>query len=232
MRILFWSRTKTAVCICALVGLQLSGQSAGRAQSSAGPPAGVGAFPTATFDDSGVLWSAWIEDSHIVVARSADRGATFAPGVRVTQAPENIDATGDARPKIAIGVRGEVYVAWTQAGTERFSGDIRFARSTDGGRTFSVPRLINDDGLSTGHRFESLGVNDDGDVFIVWIDKRDLEAATTAGDPYAGAALYYTWSTDAGVTFAPNTKIKDHVCECCRIAVEFENGRWPGAGLA
>ena len=92
---------------------------------------------------------------------------------------------------------------------------------------FSSPRVINDDGLVTGHRFESLGVNDLGDVFLVWIDKRDLEAATAAGDPYAGAAMYYTWSTDAGVTFTANTKIKDNICECCRIAVEFEDGRWP-----
>jgi hypothetical protein len=179
------------------------------------------------FGEAGRLWVAWTEASHIFVSSSADRGATFGPATRVTPEPETVDANGEARPKIAMGAAGELYVAWTRAGEQPFTGDIRFARSTDGGRTFSSPVTVNDDGLPIGHRFETIGVNDAGDIFIVWIDKRDLEAATAAGTPYAGAALYYTWSTDGGATFAPNRKIKDNVCECCRIAVEFDGADLP-----
>lgn len=195
-------------------------------EPSARPPADGSAFPTAVLDHDGALWVTWVEDSHIVVARSVDRGETFGQAVRVTREPESIDANGDARPKIAIGASGEVYVAWTRTGAKPFTGDIRFARSIDGGRTFSLPRVINDDGLATGHRFETIRVNDRGDIFLVWIDKRDQEAALAVGNPYAGAAMYYTWSVDRGETFASNTKIKDHVCECCRLAVEFED-QWP-----
>ncbi len=211
------------LCICVVMVTWLAMMPVGQAQVT-GPPPGARVFPTAMFDDSGTLWVTWVEDSH---ARSEDRGSTFSPGVRVTQAPEPIDANGDARPKVAIGQDGEVFVAWTRTGTRPYTGDIRFARSMDGGRTFSAPRVINDDGLAIGHRFETLAVNALGDVFLVWIDKRDLDAAQAAKEEYAGAALYYSWSTDAGHTFTANTKIKDNICECCRIAVEFEEGRWP-----
>jgi hypothetical protein len=88
--------------------------------------------------------------------------------------------------------------------------------------TFDQPRTINDDGLETGHRFDALDVGPDGTVYLVWIDKRDLEHATDAGQDYDGAALYYTVSRDRGATFAQNRKIKDHICECCRIAHAFD----------
>ena len=130
-------------------------------------------------------------------------------------------------PKIALAPGGAVFVAWTRSGARPYTGDIRFARALDGGLTFSDPVVVNDDGLTTGHRFETLSVNVAGDVFLVWIDKRDLETATAAGSTYAGAALYYAWSTDGGATFTSNAKIKDHVCECCRIAVAIEDTGWP-----
>ena len=57
---------------------------------------------------------------------------------------------------------------------------------------------------------------------MVWVDKRDLERAVAAKQSYAGAALYYTTSRDRGATFAANRKIKDYVCECCRIAHVFD----------
>jgi hypothetical protein len=198
-----------------------------QADAHSGPPAGLTAFPTAAFDEAGALWVVWVDDLRVIVARSNDQGVTFAPPTIVTRELESIDANGDARPKIALGTEGEIYVAWTRTGSIAYTGDIRFARSLDGGRTFSAPRTINDDGLITGHRFESLSVNASGDVFLAWIDKRDLDAALAAGTPYPGAALYYTWSTDSGETFSPNRKIKDNICECCRLAIEFGDRPWP-----
>ena len=194
---------------------------------AAGPPAAHGAYPSAAFDDTGRLWVTWIDGQHVEVASSSDRGRTFSAPTRVTIEPEEIDATGDARPKVAIGTGGEIYIAWTRRGARPSTGDIRFARSMDAGQSFSIPQTVNDDDLQTGHRFESLGVNDRGELFMAWVDKRDLEAALAVDEPYDGAALYYTWSTDGGATFAPNRKIKDHVCECCRIALAFDEDGWP-----
>jgi hypothetical protein len=120
-----------------------------------------------------------------------------------------------------------VLVSWTRKGEALYTGDIRFARSVDGGRTFSTPVTINDDGLAIGHRFDSLGVAPDGTVWLAWIDKRDLERATKLGEVYAGAAIYTATSTDGGATFSANRRVSDHSCECCRIGMAFEADATP-----
>jgi hypothetical protein len=178
--------------------------------------------PTVAVGANGSLWRAWVAADRVLVARSADLGRTWTDGVRVNAAAEAVDANGEARPKIALGPGGEIYVSYTRLGSRPYTGDIRFARSLDGGRTFAAPVTINDDGLETGHRFDTLAVSADGTVFVVWIDKRDLERALAAHEAYAGAALYYTTSRDRGASFAANRRIKDHVCECCRIAHAFD----------
>jgi hypothetical protein len=178
--------------------------------------------PTVAVASDGTLWRAWVAADGVLVARSADLGRTWTDGVRVNAA-EAIDANGEARPKVALGPHGEIYVSYTRLGTRPFTGDIRFSRSLDRGRTFSAPVTINDDGLETGHRFDTLAVSADGTVFLVWIDKRDLDRALADKATYAGAALYYTTSRDRGASFAANRKIKDHVCECCRIAHAFDD---------
>jgi hypothetical protein len=229
MRRQMWtSLIKVVACVLATAGLQPTNAVAQTVSSpDTGPPAAHGAFPSAAFDGTGRLWVTWIDGHQVMVASSTDQGRTYGRPTRVTTEPEEIDATGDARPKVAIGSAGEIYVAWTRRGRRPFTGDIRFVRSVDAGRSFSTPQTINDDGLQVGHRFESLGINERGELFMVWIDKRDLEAALADDEPYAGAALYYTWSTDGGASFAPNRKIKDHVCECCRIALTFDEDGWP-----
>ena len=113
----------------------------------------------------------------------------------------------------------EVYVSWTKKTSPRFTGEIRFSRSVDGGQTFSTPRTINDDNLFAGHRFESLYQTESGHLYLTWIDKRDLEASLEAGEEYSGAAVYYAVSTDGGASFSENYRVANHSCECCRIAI-------------
>ena len=67
------------------------------------------------------------------------------------------------------------YVSWTKRSPERFSGDIRFSRSIDQGKSFSPAQTINDDGLVTSHRFDALLTDHRGDVYLAWLDKRDRQ---------------------------------------------------------
>jgi hypothetical protein len=186
-----------------------------------GPDTAASLTPTAAFDSAGSLHVVFVEGPHVYVTRSADLGKTFAAAVLVNPDPEAVDANGEARPKIAIGAHDEVYVSYTHKLEKPYTGDIRFARSTDDGHTFSAPVTVNDDGLTTGHRFDALAVSPKGDVHLFWIDKRDVERAAGASEPYDGAALYTAVSVDGGRTFSPNRKLKDHVCECCRLAVSW-----------
>jgi hypothetical protein len=174
---------------------------------------------SAAFDQQGRLWRASVKDRHVIVDNSADKGKTFSAPVIANTDQESIGAEGDSRPKIAIGKKGEIFISWTRALDKPFSGDIRFARSLDGGKTFSEPITVNDNREVISHRFDSLAVGNDGRVYLVWLDKRDLSASKKRHEPYDGSALYYAISDDEGGSFSANRKIADHSCDCCRIAL-------------
>jgi len=177
-----------------------------------------GKTPSAVFDDGGRLLVVFKKDKHVYFTMSRDAGKTYSQPRAVNTVPETIYANGENRPKIALGKDEEILISWTQKTAERFSGNIRFSRSIDGGNSFSVPITVNDDGLMTSHRFDQLHVTPSGRVYIAWLDKRDKVAAMAEGGKYKGAALYYAVSNDAGLSFSKNFKVADGSCECCRIA--------------
>lgn len=177
---------------------------------------------SAAFDGQGRLWRVRTEGGYVLVERSPDAEARFGAATRVNAEPEIIATSGDNRPKIAVAGDGTVYVSYTRMRERPFSGDIRFARSTDDGRSFSAPVTINDDREVISHRFDSMIIGPAGEVHLVWIDKRDESAAGKAGESYPGAALYRVVSTDRGESFGPNLKLVDHSCECCRIALDLD----------
>ncbi|HEX6997467.1 MAG TPA: exo-alpha-sialidase [Gammaproteobacteria bacterium] len=200
----------------------LAGPVSGGAQPSPHPRCGpdgppsvhCGTTPTAAFDRSGRLWVAFAQRGHVHVASSDDAGRSFRAAVTVNSVAETLDVNGENRPKIAFGTRGEIYVSWTRRLPGGYNGDIRFSRSLDGGERFEPPITVNDDGLATGHRFESLAVDAEGNVYLAWLDKRDGGTAS----------VYYTVSADAGATFAANRRVAAGSCECCRIAIAPSSG--------
>lgn len=183
---------------------------------------------SAHFDKQGTLWVAWYASGHVYVSRSNDKGQSFNQPVTVNRIPEFVYARGENRPKMAFGANGEIYLSWTQKLTEkRFSGYIRFSRSIDGGKRFSDPVTVNDHLEVTSHRFDALAVNKKGNIYIAWLDKRDLLAAEKAGKKYNGAAVYYALSTNNGKSFHKNKKIADNSCQCCRVAMAIDNKQLP-----
>lgn len=186
------------------------------------PSPHCGRTPTAAFDAHGRLWLVFSQNGHLYLTRSDDLGQTFEPPLAINRVPEQIADDGENRPKLLLGSAGEVYVSWTLKTPGRYSGDVRFARSLDGGASFDPPLTVNDDRALISHRFDSLVSDSRGRLYIVWLDKRDLAAATAAGDEYAGAAVYFAVSADRGASFAGNRKLVDHSCECCRIALDVD----------
>ena len=77
--------------------------------------------------------------------------------------------------------------------------DVMFVRSTDGGLTFSAPHRINDDPINHNkwHWFGTLAVAPNGRIDSVWLDSRNAANNTDS-------QLFYSFSTDGGVTWAPN----------------------------
>src|SRR6266498_1028014 len=86
----------------------------------------------------------------------------------------------------------------------RSTTDVMFSRSTNGGLTFSAPLKINDDPFnpSKWHWFSTFSVAPNGRLDAVWYDTRNAANNTDS-------QLFYSYSTDGGVTWAPNVAVSN-----------------------
>ncbi|HUX89994.1 MAG TPA: sialidase family protein [Gallionellaceae bacterium] len=182
---------------------------------------------SAVFDEHGTLWLARVQDGHVLVSSSADQGTSFAAAVRVNAQPEFVSASGETRPKILLAKNGNIYISWTQSLDTPYAGNIRFSRSLDGGKSFSAPLTVNDDLEPITHRFEAMGINARGHIYLAWLDKRDALAAKNKGEKYSGIAVYSAMSDDEGKSFHANIRVADHSCECCRVAMAIDSTDTP-----
>ena len=97
-----------------------------------------------------------------------------------------------------------IYMLASVVPNGRSTTDVMFVRSTDGGLTFSAPKKINDDPVnpSKWHWFGTFSVAPNGRLDAVWYDSRNAANNTDS-------QLFYSWSTDAGVTWAPNVAVSN-----------------------
>ncbi len=149
-----------------------------------------------------------------VMLQHRDAGKPFGPAVRVNDKPGDGVVRNENPPKVALGPNGEVYVVWANE-REKWKGDIRFARSTDGGKTFFPALTVNSgvSGPAVGRAFQSMAVDHRGRIHIVWIDERNKQSSNR------GAEIWMATSSDGGLTFSPDHRILTDVCECCRTAI-------------
>ena len=182
---------------------------------------------TATFNNKGVLWITWVNNGFIYVQSSPDKGVTFTPPVKVNTISEQIAAKGESRPKIKVDNNDVIYLTWDLTLNKKRSTYVRFSRSTDNGQHFSSPVTVNDNLEIIRHRFNSLAIGKNDEIFITWLDARDTENTKKSGQDFKGLSVYYTWSDDGGQHFHTNKKVADHTCECCRIDTAIAKDNTP-----
>jgi hypothetical protein len=124
-------------------------------------------------------------------------GGTINPGGLAGQAFLAVDRSGGP-------TNNNIYML---ASVRPFGGngtEVHFARSTDGGATFSPFVRINDDPVnpSKWHWFGTFSVAPNGRLDAVWNDTRN--AANNID-----SQLFYSYSTDAGSTWSPNVAVSD-----------------------
>jgi hypothetical protein len=97
-----------------------------------------------------------------------------------------------------------IYMLASVVPSGRSTTDVMFVRSTDGGVTFSTPHKINDDPVNPNkwHWFGTMSVAPNGRIDSVWYDTRNAANNTDS-------QLFYSWSTDGGVTWAANVAVSD-----------------------
>jgi hypothetical protein len=141
-----------------------------------------------------IVFSGGSHGGEIFFARSEDGGASFS-------APLNLSRSeaGDGKGRIdrhrwhngsldlAAGAGGSVYAAWTE-----YEGVLWFARSVDGGRSFTAPLPIAGGGTDKPARAPALALGANGAVYLAWTVGEDRRAD-----------IRVARSADGGASFAP-----------------------------
>jgi hypothetical protein len=106
--------------------------------------------------------------------------------------------------KSGTGTNNNVYMlASVGAAGAGVGSQVMFARSTDGGVSFSAPVRINDDPVSSKwHWFATFSVAPNERLDAVWLDTRN--AANNVQ-----SQLFYSYSRDGGNTWSPNLAVTD-----------------------
>src|SRR5207342_250573 len=134
--------------------------------------------------------------TQVSLGGSLDFGDTINPGGLAGQVFLAVDRSGGP-------TNNNVYMAASVQPTGFNTGtDVMFVRSTDSGLTFSAPHRINDDPINHNkwHWFGTLAVAPNGRIDSVWLDSRNAANDTDS-------QLFYSYSMDAGVTWAPNVAV-------------------------
>ncbi len=153
----------------------------------------------------------WLDKS--LNAKNGSVTPTFDAGTQVNLGGSNVWNP----PVNPAGLGGQAYVAVDKSGGSTNNNvymlssvsvngsnpsDVHFVRSTNGGQTFSSPIRINDDSLNTNryHWMAAMALAPNGRIDVTWFDTR-------ADSTNTFSALYYSYSTDGGLTWAQNIQL-------------------------
>jgi hypothetical protein len=149
----------------------------------------------------------------IFVACSNDGGATFNPGVNVSNSPD-VDSgviflssgPWDGNLDIAIGPDKNVYVVWAD------DRDLKFSKSADG-KVFSEPVMLPQG--TSDVRYPHIAIGNDGAIYVAY-----NEAGEQASD------VFILRSTDGGNTFSPepvNATNNNGFSDAAELAIDAQN---------
>lgn len=170
-----------------------------------------------------VAWSAGGKDGgDVFTATSTDGGRTFGAPVQVNVAKGEARVSGEIAPRVSLSPRNGQAPAMTVTWNAKNGGtQIKTARSTDGGRTFSAATALQAPGAAGDRGWQASTVDAAGQLHTVWLDHRGMAAAgehdmlTGEHDGVAMAqrsGLYYR-GADA------ERELFKGVCYCCKTAL-------------
>lgn len=149
----------------------------------------------------------------VFIAKSTNGGANWLPNTALPDTGKSRLLIGDnpysATASLAVSpVHNDVYVVWTDSNrVQNGKLNVFFSRSTNGALSFEprikIPTAPNPD---TSYHFKPwIECDFYGTIHLIWYDTRGYYANSNTGRK----ATYYTYSTNRGLSWAPEERISD-----------------------
>ncbi len=173
-----------------------------------------------TVSERGVLLS-WIErtGTHAVLKFAERTPSGWTEPKQVAAGSDWFVNWADV-PSVIRLADGSIYGHWLQkSGASTYAYDVRLARSTDNGNTFSTSFTPHQDGTQTEHGFASLFQMPGAGLGLVWLDGRAMKSGghdshESGGEMSVRGAIY-----DRAGKQISEAPIDLRVCECCPTAI-------------
>ncbi|MHA2428782.1 MAG: Ig-like domain-containing protein [Candidatus Hermodarchaeia archaeon] len=130
----------------------------------------------------------------IYYANSTDGGITFGENKKV-----NDISNGSWDASIAIDGNDIICIVWADNRDDITKSDIYFAKSMDGGVSFSANKKVNDDNLPSVEQRTPYVAVGNGIIGVAWADRRNS----------GYESIYFANSTDGGESFNDNKRVDD-----------------------
>jgi len=171
---------------------------------------GTQSSPSVAASSAGLVFVAYHDNrngnANVYLARSVDGGLSFGPSVRI----DDTGASSSAQGLVSVGIDGlgNLYAVWQDDRNGDF--DIYFAKSTDGGKSFSRNVRVDDGPRGTVQTTPRLAVGAAGTLYVVWEDGRNTDVD-----------IYFSYSVDGGATFSVSVRVDDEVDSATNPAYQY-----------
>jgi hypothetical protein len=181
--------------------------------------------PSLTVGADDTLYLTYIMTSNnktnLYLTQSNDYGKSFSEPVRVnTNDNESVTSGQYSTMPLKTGPNGEIYVVWQfhdsspEALKDYLPGEyppsyLKFARSTDGGKTFDQEITLAQNETKSEKAFQSLAVSSNNTLYIPFLDSA---ASFSIGYP---SSIKMLQSNDGGKSFEDSKLIDLNACVCC-----------------
>ncbi len=169
--------------------------------------------PAVAVGSDGTLYLLWYDSQGsygVYASRSADGGVTWTEASRVSWNSEPLNPLSVEGIQVAVDASGILHAVWAdnRPSSETDADlDIFYARSTDGGATWSANVRLNQDTDTATQKEPVLVVPGSGSsVYVLWTDGRNTPSTPGAPDDWD---IYFVRSTDRGLTWGPNVRVDD-----------------------
>jgi hypothetical protein len=184
----------------------------------ASPARDASAQPQLTASNDGVILS-WLENAGSqTTLKSSERTATGWSEARAIASGGDFFANWADVPSVVRLADRTLVAHWLQRNGASASGyDLRLARSTDEGRTWSAPFSPHHDGTKTEHGFASL-FDAGGGLGLIWLDGRAMKPAVNPDEDGTGDMSLRAARFDRDWKQLSEEAVDLRVCECCPTA--------------